>query len=989
MRLPLALVIPALAQEDSVMLQLSKPPRGSQHHRYNVDTSLQAVAAMSSHPMKAADLLEKLAKSVSNGETTIDEESKTLLEGMKKEFTETVEPSITDAHDKDIELLKNIVDSSVASCSTGHKSNKAEAVREGQTVAVKENVHKTCRDELKQREDDRDSKCAAFETFRAGLSAPPRCDVPGSTDELISYLEDGMRTFSQANLDQAKAKDQACKDATAAASNKLTECNSHQATYESSFCQWRVEVHETCHTYKDCYEITALDLDFAAEKVEKDAEGRKLEWDALQKIKCFIDVLISDDEIADRKEAVNQCRDFAPDLSHLDFEVPALPVPDSCDLVQVAEYPCTESYLSRYDGMSGIASCTTCAALEPHLELASSEWKLVMRQTAPTWFGRTEWSKNSQDPDNANYAIMDQLESFRASGKFKFKLHWPNSGLEDQVWEQTSNPTSGGAHGGVEGYKAISAPHTSNRWAGLERGGGASLLDGSVSHGNWYYAVGSHHGWGGGIPGPASAVQVVELYVHAKESAGVWTTLYSKGSFGESSSSKETFNKLFRQAGSGIVRRQCTNCVSDLQDVYFKRKTDVSSWDAYDNLLVTWRDAGFHTDFDIYPTYDDAVADTNAFQFCNGNDPGVAFPRDCGPNGFIGGQWTSLTRGGQSDYVYSTVAGISLHKREIVDSHKRETDDDCTGWSVGTHHDVDGTCYMGAFDNSHQRITKTFSGFRPGCTYKWTAVIDTWASVDNEQMILTVNGDETNFQTRGAGACSNGWTEYENDFGDKVGSHGSSNGGWKDCWKNFEKDFIVPEDGNANVDMYFAINQHINDEGWGWHDMRFERLSCPSMPSIDKLDDDCSGWSVGTHHNVDGKCFMGAFDNNHQRITKTFSGLQAHCTYKWKAVIDTWASVDNEQMILTVNGDETNFQTRGHNACSNGWTEYAHDFGDKVGSHGSSNGGWKDCWKNFEKDFVVPEDGNANVDMYFAINQHINDEGWGWHDMTFEKVSCS
>jgi hypothetical protein len=133
---------------------------------------------------------------------------------------------------------------------------------------------------------------------------------------------------------------------------------------------------------------------------------------------------------------------------------------------------------------------------------------------------------------------------------------------------------------------------------------------------------------------------------------------------------------------------------------------------------------------------------------------------------------------------------------------------------------------------------------------------------------------------------------------------------------------------------------------------------------------------------------MGAFDNNDQRITKTFEGLSAGCTYKWKAVIDTWASVDNEKITLKVNDEATDFTSRTHNQCNNDWTEYAHNYGAKVGSGGSSNSGWKDCWKNFEKQFVVPADGKAHVDMYMAINQGISDEGWGWHDMVFEKVSC-
>jgi hypothetical protein len=193
------------------------------------------------------------------------------------------------------------------------------------------------------------------------------------------------------------------------------------------------------------------------------------------------------------------------------------------------------------------------------------------------------------------------------------------------------------------------------------------------------------------------------------------------------------------------------------------------------------------------------------------------------------------------------------------------------------------------------------------------------------------------------------------------------------------------------VDMYMAINQGLSDEGWGWHDMEFERISCPSASD---RNDDCSGWSRSNGEaakagvDVDGTCYMGAFDNADQQITKTFSGLSASCTYKWSAVIDTWASVDNEKITLKVNGQEHDVPSRGAGNCNNGWTEYANNFGAKVGCGGSANGGWKDCWKNFDATFVAPASGKADVDMKMAINQALNDEGWGWHSMKFQRLSC-
>ena len=74
---------------------------------------------------------------------------------------------------------------------------------------------------------------------------------------------------------------------------------------------------------------------------------------------------------------------------------------------------------------------------------------------------------------------------------------------------------------GVEGYEAIDCPHSAESWGGLEGGHGSTLLNGSKG-GNWYYAIGSYAEWGGGIPGPRSAVKCVELHAREPVVNGRW-----------------------------------------------------------------------------------------------------------------------------------------------------------------------------------------------------------------------------------------------------------------------------------------------------------------------------------------------------------------------------------------------------------------------------------------------------------------------------------
>ena len=131
-----------------------------------------------------------------------------------------------------------------------------------------------------------------------------------------------------------------------------------------------------------------------------------------------------------------------------------------------------------------------------------------------------EWSVNANDPTNEQYSILDTLENFRApDGKFRFKLEWVLEGstapVQPQTWQQTSNPVTA-TNGGVTGYQAGSVPYAGCYWGGLERNtAGFSLLDGSVDHSNYWFAVGTILPYGGYMPGPCgSSARVTELYAY-------------------------------------------------------------------------------------------------------------------------------------------------------------------------------------------------------------------------------------------------------------------------------------------------------------------------------------------------------------------------------------------------------------------------------------------------------------------------------------------
>ena len=109
---------------------------------------------------------------------------------------------------------------------------------------------------------------------------------------------------------------------------------------------------------------------------------------------------------------------------------------------------------------------------------------------------------------------LDQIEGCRCdggihAGEIEFKLSWPGSNYEDNVWAQTSNPyfqalqTHFGLNGcekhsrhgngrhQVEGYRAISCPNTANQWSGIAYNGHNAVLSTAGKDHRWFYGIGS------------------------------------------------------------------------------------------------------------------------------------------------------------------------------------------------------------------------------------------------------------------------------------------------------------------------------------------------------------------------------------------------------------------------------------------------------------------------------------------------------------------
>lgn len=153
-------------------------------------------------------------------------------------------------------------------------------------------------------------------------------------------------------------------------------------------------------------------------------------------------------------------------------------------------------------------------------------------------------------------------------------------------------------------------------------------------------------------------------------------SLAADGSIDNAELNSDIINKVF-QASSGIVQIECTGCTSKPHQLYYYRRyTHIAAFDFYRDVLETWASAGseMHVDFDFFSTLEDASAAVNPWTYCNYDDPGIGLPRDCGPSGFVGSQWLSMSRAYSNPrkFAFKVVGGLNVRRQMYTMSRKVE-----------------------------------------------------------------------------------------------------------------------------------------------------------------------------------------------------------------------------------------------------------------------------------------------------------------------------
>lgn len=321
-------------------------------------------------------LLESLAVSAVRHGSKIDDATKAELRSLLNNELDTAENQIKAAHAADVTEGGDILTSYDTHCKTPFTSsqntmNNALNKQTG-SVGLKEQAQRQCRVTLEDEDGDRDTKCAALDAFLNMLRAegPAALTVPSTRTGMADWWV-RLKAFA-AHYDQWYLLDKACREAEdQALVTRLNECKTKQSSFETDICSVRLAGHLGWTSYEQCREQSTADLLAANTDGAAGEASRKVEWEAIQKIRCFANLLLNEngEKQADgsdklTEEELNKCKNLVTDTTHLDLVPSVLPAPgvyDMSGLDVYGGYPCTAGFVdTNYANLFKVETCQPC-----------------------------------------------------------------------------------------------------------------------------------------------------------------------------------------------------------------------------------------------------------------------------------------------------------------------------------------------------------------------------------------------------------------------------------------------------------------------------------------------------------------------------------------------------------------------------------------------------------------------------------------------------
>ncbi len=221
------------------------------------------------------------------------------------------------------------------------------------SVGQERTEHLKCRDEEIDINGTKQKKCAELDAFLNAIIVP--ADIPAGRprDPMVQYVQTMSEYFCPKGP-EVTILDYACRLGIKEHWLHQHTCDKLQGTFELGFCTWRTELNDACVALSACYQSALKVYNDHVSDTKELVKKWKVEYAALKKILCYVDVWLSDNDVktADAGQ-FNKCNGASVDTSPMDIDFGAPAGQAQCSTVAVENHPgtpgfVTTEYLPKY-----------------------------------------------------------------------------------------------------------------------------------------------------------------------------------------------------------------------------------------------------------------------------------------------------------------------------------------------------------------------------------------------------------------------------------------------------------------------------------------------------------------------------------------------------------------------------------------------------------------------------------------------------------------
>jgi len=294
---------------------------------------------------------------------------------LEKLISEKMLPKINEAHNDTVHELERLI-GGVNACGEGKETSFGGVNAQKALYKKYSPLHKECRDleavkltsytgcaeELKDKEQIKNLKCAEFakvSTVLGDQNANIQVVVKSGSESLSTYVRRITATVCGGSggkggmLDTFLKHEKACDKATKEWTSMRQVCNQKKQDYvdqksncdnlqdkmDFAACERTVLVKDACEVYAECYTTKLEAYNTGKVVAQEEEKERKTEWRALNRMLCYIRTF-SDGNVTDAE--VKACKEQTYDTNHLILNYFNIPKLELCTVPDL--YPSTPSY---------------------------------------------------------------------------------------------------------------------------------------------------------------------------------------------------------------------------------------------------------------------------------------------------------------------------------------------------------------------------------------------------------------------------------------------------------------------------------------------------------------------------------------------------------------------------------------------------------------------------------------------------------------------